>query len=144
MISLKLDDILSPMSRIQVVAMTIQRERSFLLGRRSLAKAVAPGYWCPISGKIDAGESEEQALVREAHEEIAVQIRPTRKLARIDCDLRQCTLHWWLVDLIKGDPVINNEENSEIAWFTFAEIARLKPVFPEDVAIYRSLTEDQH
>lgn len=130
------------MSQTQVVAMTIKKGNTFLLGRRSLTKKVAPGYWCPISGKIEPGESEEQALVREAQEEIGVLIKPVKKIAKLDVENRKGILHWWLVELIKGEPHINNDEHSEIAWLTFDEILRLDPVFQDDIAVYRSLVSE--
>jgi 8-oxo-dGTP pyrophosphatase MutT (NUDIX family) len=130
------------MIQTQVVAMTLKKGNTFLLGRRSLTKKVAPGYWCPISGKIELGESEEQALIREAQEEIGVLIRPVKKIARLDVENRKGLLHWWLVDLVKGEPRINNDEHSEIGWFTFDQILKLEPVFQDDIAIYHSLVSE--
>jgi len=130
------------MTQTQVVALTIKKENKFLLGRRSLAKKVAPGYWCPISGKIEIGESEEQALVREAYEEIGVQIKPIKKLTTFDIESRKNLLHWWLVEIVQGEPKINNDEHTELAWFCFDEILKLEPIFQEDIAVYRSLVSE--
>jgi 8-oxo-dGTP diphosphatase len=126
-------------TKTQVVALTIIRQDRFLLGRRSLEKKVAPGYWCPISGKIEPGESEEQALIREAEEEIGVQVKPIKRIAEFDIEDRKSLLHWWLVELLAGEPQIKNGEHTELAWLTFDEILKLEPTFQEDISIYRSL-----
>lgn len=130
------------MIQTQVIALTIKKENRFLLGRRSLTKKVAPGYWCPISGKIELGESEEQALVREAQEEIGVQIKPIKKITTLDIANRKSLLHWWLVEVVQGEPQINNDEHTELAWLSFKEILKLEPIFPEDIDIYRLLANE--
>ena len=57
------------MMKAQVVAAIIIKGDRFLLGKRSLEKRLAPGYWSPISGKVELGESEEEAISRECNEE---------------------------------------------------------------------------
>lgn len=48
--------------KVQVVAAVIRDRNKFLLGKRSLSKKSAPGYWCPVSGKIEIGETEQEAI----------------------------------------------------------------------------------
>lgn len=50
----------------------IIQDQRVLLGKRSLWKKKAPGYWCPVSGHIERGESEEASVIREASEEIGL------------------------------------------------------------------------
>ena len=38
------------------------------------------GYWAPVSGEVEAGESQEAAVVREAMEEVRLTVRPLRKV----------------------------------------------------------------
>jgi hypothetical protein len=51
-----------PPPKVHVVAAVIGRRGRLLLGKRSLSKTSAPGYWTPIVGRIEAGESEEDAV----------------------------------------------------------------------------------
>ena len=59
------------------VGLLIAADGAFLLTTRPLGKAYA-GYWEFPGGKLEAGESVEQALRRELQEEIGVTIGPAQ------------------------------------------------------------------
>lgn len=117
----------------------IKKDGRFLLGKRSLHKTAAPGYWCPISGKIEAGESEVEAVCREAWEEVGLRVRALSKIAEIDTRDGSGRLHWWPVEILEGEAYLKNDEHSELGWFTTEELLNLSPSFHEDLAILRSL-----
>jgi isopentenyldiphosphate isomerase len=49
----------------------------FLLQKRSAAKDIQPGKWdTSVGGHVDPGESVEQAVLREAREELGLVLRP--------------------------------------------------------------------
>src|SRR4051812_34973164 len=61
---------------IEVAAAVIQRgDGSFLLAQRPPGKVYA-GYWEFPGGKIEPGEDGAQALARELHEELGIDIAP--------------------------------------------------------------------
>ena len=124
---------------IQAVTIVMQKDNKFLLGKRSDWKSKAPGYWCPVSGKIEAGESEEAAVVREAMEEVGLEVVPVRKITTIDSYDKTVRLHWWLVEIRSGEAHLKNNEHSEIRWVTLSEMTKLNPFFAEDLAIYQNL-----
>lgn len=119
----------------------IERNGKFLFGKRADWKAVAPGYWCPISGHVETGEREEEAVIREAQEEIGVSVIPIRKFTESDTHDGKVRLHWWLARLESDEPRIANEENSEIRWVSMEEFDSLKPAFEEDLDIIRHLKD---
>ncbi len=57
------------------VGVLLQGDGSFLLTTRPAGKLYA-GYWEFPGGKLDAGESVEQALARELHEELGIEVDP--------------------------------------------------------------------
>ena len=57
------------------VGVLLQDDDSFLLTTRPAGKVYA-GYWEFPGGKLDAGESVEQALARELHEELGIEVDP--------------------------------------------------------------------
>lgn len=90
------------MSQIQAVTIIIEKDGRYLLGKRSPWKTTAPGYWCPVSGKIEAGESEEEAVCREAFEEVGLKVEALQKLCEMDTRDGSGRLHWWTVRIVKG------------------------------------------
>ena len=59
---------------IPVVAGLIRRKDSFLLGLRPTGHSL-PGVWEFPGGKIELGESPEEALKRELREELGIEIQ---------------------------------------------------------------------
>jgi mutator protein MutT len=127
------------MNKIQGVVAIIQDKSKFLLGKRSLTKKLAPGHWSPISGKIEPHETQEEAVVRECQEEVGLTVRPIKKVSEMDIDGGKLRLHWWMVEVTKGNAHLNNQENSQIGWFTVEEMESLKPFFKEDLEIFRQV-----
>lgn len=71
---------------------------SFVLMIRRGPNGPDPGYWAPPSGKVESGERQEAAVIREVKEEVGVTIRPVRKVWESISAGGTHTLHWWLVN----------------------------------------------
>jgi 8-oxo-dGTP pyrophosphatase MutT (NUDIX family) len=85
----------------------------------------APGAWCFPGGAIEAGESEEEALIREFREELDVAVRPVRPLWRCVTSW-SVELAWWLVELRPDASLtIHPHEVDAFDWLAPAEIRRL-------------------
>jgi ubiquinone/menaquinone biosynthesis C-methylase UbiE/8-oxo-dGTP pyrophosphatase MutT (NUDIX family) len=122
--------------KIDVVAAIIERQGRFLFGKRSQHKRSAAGYWCPISGRVEPGESQAAAVEREVAEETGLRVRALEKVAECDTHDGSALIHWWLCSPLDDAPArLANDEHSELAWCSIAELKRLSPVFLEDVAI---------
>jgi 8-oxo-dGTP diphosphatase len=117
----------------------IEREGKFLFGRRAAWKKTAPGYWCPISGKIEAGETEEEAVAREVFEEVGLVVEATKKLDSFITRDKSAHLHWWRVKILSGEATLKSDENSELRWVTLGELEKLEPAFEEDVEVFRRI-----
>lgn len=117
----------------------IERDGKFLFGKRAHWKSKAPGFWCPISGHIEEGETEQEAVIREAKEEIGVRVIPLAKIAEADTHDGEVRLHWWLATIQEGEPHLANNENSELRWVSPENFTELSPSFEEDLAIIRDL-----
>lgn len=122
--------------KIDVIAAIIEREGRFLFGKRSTTKPSAPGYWCPVSGRVEPGESQAEAVVREVLEETGLRVRAVSKVAECDTHDGRALIHWWRAVPLDGTPArLANDEHSELLWVSLAEMKQLDPVFHEDVAI---------
>ncbi|MBL8454341.1 MAG: NUDIX domain-containing protein, partial [Zoogloea sp.] len=59
---------------VHVAAAVITRpDGSFLVGQRA-ADTFYPGYWEFPGGKVEAGETPREALIRELHEELDMEV----------------------------------------------------------------------
>ena len=96
------------MQKIVVACALIKRYGYFLCARRAGGNHLA-GYWEFPGGKVEAGESPEQALFRELQEEIAIEITHSDPLITIAHDYgdKQVKLIVFIVDGFKGEPVGN-------------------------------------
>lgn len=125
--------------KTQVVAAIIVKEDKFLLGKRALTKKSGPGYWSPISGRIELGESEEEAVRREVFEEVNLEVIPVRKITEFDTHDKRARIHWWLVKVINGEPILKNDEHFELGWFSILEMQKLDNIFLEDIELFKTL-----
>ena len=92
---------------------------------RRAASVVAPMVYCFPGGGIEAGESEEEALVREFREEVSVEFQPLRRLWRCVTPWK-VELAWWLGELAAGAvPAANPREVESVHWLTPEEMAQL-------------------
>ena len=62
-------------ARLNVAAIIINEESKILFCKRSQNKKVAPGVWHMPGGKIEEGESVEEAIIRELKEELNLSVQ---------------------------------------------------------------------
>jgi len=94
------------------------------------------GYWAPVSGEVEAGESQEAAVAREAMEEVGLSVRPIRKVWENVSTRGTFTLHWWMAEYMGGELALNPAEVSDARWMTVDEICRLDGTFEGDREFY--------
>lgn len=120
----------------------VVRKGRFLVIRRSAA-VVAPGAYCFPGGGIEAGETEEQALVREFREELGATIVPVRRVWR-STTRWQVELAWWLGDLaIDGALEINPAEVDSVHWLAPDEMLALVELLDSNRDFLRALAEGE-
>ncbi len=119
-------------------AVIFKPDGSFLLGRRPEGKPYA-GYWEFPGGKIEAGETAAQALVRELHEELGIEADRytpwiTREFVYPHAHVR---LHFFRVAGWHGE--IRDIHHSALAWKR-ADGVDVAPLLPANLAVLRGLT----
>jgi mutator protein MutT len=111
--------------RYGAVAVLLREDGRMLVIRRS-KHVLAPLKYCFPGGGIEPGEREEDAVVREVHEELGIVVKPARRLWECVTAWR-VHLAWWLVtvDGIAGDVQlrIDEREVESVHWLTPEEMA---------------------
>jgi 8-oxo-dGTP diphosphatase len=103
-------------TRIEVAAAVLQRiDGSFLLAQRPANKVYA-GYWEFPGGKIEPGETAAEALTRELHEELGIDIVRQYPWITRDYDYEHAAvrLRFYRVNEWSGD--LHGRENQQFAW----------------------------
>ncbi|MBI3304035.1 MAG: NUDIX domain-containing protein [Deltaproteobacteria bacterium] len=97
------------------------------------------GYWAPPSGKLEPGESQEAAVVREVKEEVGLTVRPLRKVWENISANGIHTLHWWLAEYVSGELTLDRRAVSEARWLTVDEIWGLERIFVGDREFFQQV-----
>lgn len=86
-----------------------------LIARRPADRHMA-GRWEFPGGKVGAAESEQQALIRELHEELGVQVREARFCLRLTHAYpdRTVELSCWIVRDFAGEP--QGRDGQQLKW----------------------------
>ncbi|HSA49915.1 MAG TPA: (deoxy)nucleoside triphosphate pyrophosphohydrolase [Yinghuangia sp.] len=97
-----------------VVGAAILHGGRVLAARRSAPPHLAGGWEFP-GGKLEPGETEGEALVRECREELGVSVRPVSRLPGAWPLNPGYVLHLWHAELLGGEPR-PLEDHSELRW----------------------------
>jgi 8-oxo-dGTP diphosphatase len=113
-----------------VGALFIGQDGKVLLGLRAPWKKTWPRHWDTIGGRVEDGESIEDALVREAREEVGVTPIQFRLIATVR--ERQPKIHgdalhhvYAVTGWQGGHPANVCDEHTELKWFSVSEMLLL-------------------
>jgi ADP-ribose pyrophosphatase YjhB (NUDIX family) len=80
------------------------------------------GLWSNPGGEVEFGETVEAAAIREAREELGVEVEIERMIGCTDQILPRSGVHWHLVAFLtriaRGEPrIMEPEKSDDLAWF---------------------------
>lgn len=127
---------------IEVVALALQsQDGRFMLARRGPAGSGA-GEWEFPGGKIEPGETEEEALCREIREELQfdLSVYPKTKIAVNLHSYPQKTvrIHLWMVRLEEANPEFILTDHDRVEWYHGEDMTRV-PMSAGDQSFVESL-----
>jgi 8-oxo-dGTP diphosphatase len=108
--------------RVEIAVAVVEHDGRFLVGRREEGAPLA-GYWEFPGGKIQPGESPEDAAVRECLEETGLRVRVTGRYCAADYDYphAQVRLDFFACEaLAPGTPLA-----ARFCWVAAVELSRL-------------------
>ena len=121
----------------EVVAALIWDGDKFLICQRPAHKARGL-LWEFVGGKVEPGETKEQALIRECQEELAVTLAVNDVFMEVDHQYPDLHVHLTLFNASILDGTPQMLEHNDIRWITTQEIQRYE-FCPADVEILRRL-----
>ena len=106
---------------VEVVAALIWDEEKFMICQRPAHKARGM-LWEFVGGKVEPGETKEQALIRECSEELAVTLSVTDKFIEVLHQYPDITIRLTLFHATIAEGTPQKLEHHDIRWITPAEI----------------------
>src|SRR5712675_204869 len=108
--------------RVHGVAVAVRREDGKWLMVRRSKNVGSPLKVCFPGGTIEAGESQEEAVVREMKEELGLSVRPIRNVWRYEFPEKPLTLWGWIAEVEDGAEIeIDEDEIAEVMWLEAGE-----------------------
>ena len=117
----------------EVVAALIWDGERFLACQRPAHKARGL-QWEFVGGKVEPGETKEQALIRECREELGITVAPEKIVMDVVHTYPDLTVHLTLFQASIAEGVPQKLEHNDIRWLTIGE-ADGYPFCPADEEI---------
>ena len=124
---------------VEVVGAIIKDGARYLVGQRAAHKSQG-GLWEFMGGKIEPGETPEQALARECREELALEIENERIIGSVMHEYPEKTIRLTLIECSpKPGSIPKALEHQQIRWVSRAEMEVL-PFCPADADLIKTLS----
>ena len=124
----------------EVVAALIWNKDKFMICQRPPHKARGL-LWEFVGGKVEPGETKEQALVRECREELAVTVLPDSVFMDVIHEYPDITVHLTLFNASITNGVPQKLEHNDIKWISVSEISNYD-FCPADTEILNKITKN--
>ena len=125
---------------VEVVAALVWKNNKFMICQRPAHKARGL-LWEFVGGKVEPGETKEQALIRECQEELAVTLAVGDVFMDVIHEYPDLTVHLTLFNatIAEGEP--QKLEHNDIRWITPREASSFT-FCPADVEILAKICKD--
>lgn len=107
-----------------VAGSVVAQDGKYLLVQEKQPRAF--GLWCLPTGHVDAGESVEQAAVREVKEETGYDVELITKVAIYHEDVGRAVKHAFVAKITGGSLHIQPDEILDAKWLSYADIEQLQ------------------
>ena len=126
---------------VEVVAALIWNKDKLMICQRPENKARGL-LWEFVGGKVEKGETKEQALIRECKEELAITVEPHKIFAEVTHQYPDITIHLTLFNctISRGRPQLLEHKNMK--WITSAEIPNYE-FCPADEEILKIIQKEK-
>ena len=120
----------------EVVAALIWDKDKFMICQRPAQKARGL-LWEFVGGKVESGETKEQALIRECREELAVTLSIGDVFMDVIHEYPDLTVHLTLFNATISEGVPQKLEHNDIKWITPSEIPNYEFCSADEEILHR-------
>jgi 8-oxo-dGTP diphosphatase len=120
----------------EVVAALIWQGNKFMICQRPAHKARGL-LWEFVGGKVEPGETKEQALIRECREELAITLSVGDVFMDVVHKYPDLKVHLTLFNAIIADGEPQKLEHNDIQWITPSEISNFEFCPADDEILHR-------
>lgn len=124
---------------VEVVAALIWERNTFMICQRPANKARGL-LWEFVGGKVEAGETKEEALLRECREELAITLDVGEVFCEVTHVYPDITVHLTLFNASIAAGIPQKLEHNDIRWITPSEIPQYD-FCPADKVILEKIIE---
>lgn len=111
--------------KVEVVAgVVLKQDGKYLLVQEKQPKAY--GLWNLPAGKVDVGETLEEAAIREAKEEVGYNVKLTNKIGIFQDTATEAVKHAFEAEIVSGELNFPEDEMLDAKWLTYEQVKDLK------------------
>ena len=125
-----------------VVGVLRNAQGEYLFAQRPAGKPMA-GYWEFPGGKVEAGETRHDALLREIREELGVEIENASLWRTCEASYPHADVHLSFFRVRSWRGEIARLEHSDFAWVKIGETPKVVPVLPANDEVLQALARDE-
>jgi 8-oxo-dGTP diphosphatase len=124
------------MKKIEVVAAVIKKEDKIFITKRSYGEFI--DMWEFPGGKVEVGETQEEALIREIKEELELDINNLNYLTTVKYDYPNfhLTMHCFICEICGGKLSLN--AHNDVKWVSLEELPHQNWI-PADVQVVEEI-----
>ncbi len=111
--------------QIRVAAGVLENDRGLFLAAQRPPGKIAAGKWEFPGGKIEAGETPEQALVRELGEELGIAVTTYQPLIRISHSYSDRDVHMWVYRVTRWEGKLQAHDGQAFCWGDVTQLRAL-------------------
>lgn len=121
---------------VEVVAALIQDGDKFMICQRPAHKARGL-LWEFVGGKVEPGETKEQALIRECQEELAIGVSVGKAYMEVTHEYPDLTVHLTLFETQIAEGTPQKLEHQDIRWITLDKIPQYQFCPADEVILHK-------